>query len=132
MYTQNSSYIIRVHTCRVLSDFDGDYAPEIGTEDPLRTSCRRTSSQNPIALKIGLKVAGAPTSCCKTRTIVRRGVVCTKFWGKIAIEIGECSLILHTYRYVRILLLLLQSFLMIYVLSIVSTSVCRFMFTGYV
>ena len=40
-----------------LSDFDGDYAPEIGTEDPLRTSCRRTSSQNPIALKIGLKVA---------------------------------------------------------------------------
>ena len=46
------------HVCRALSDFDGDYAPEIGTEDPLRTSCRRTSSQNAIALKIGLKVAG--------------------------------------------------------------------------
>ena len=30
---------------RALSDFDGDYAPEIGTEDPLRTSCRRTSSE---------------------------------------------------------------------------------------
>ena len=50
---------------RALSDFDGDYAPEIGTEDPLRTSCRRTSSQNPIALKIGLKVAAESAATFK-------------------------------------------------------------------
>jgi len=62
-----------------LSDFDGDYAPEIGTEDPLRTSYRRTSSQNPIALKIGLKVAGAYVRFHKRevsrRHDVRRGII---------------------------------------------------------
>ena len=50
--------VFLIRPSRALSDFDGDYAPEIGTEDPLRTSCRRTSSWDPIALKIGLKVAG--------------------------------------------------------------------------
>ena len=48
------TYMIRV---RALSDFDGDFAPEFGTEDSPADYCARNSSLSPIALKIGLKVA---------------------------------------------------------------------------
>ena len=41
-----------------LSDFDGDFAPEFGTEDSPAEICPDNSSLSPIALKIGLKVAG--------------------------------------------------------------------------
>ena len=44
-------------TFRALSDFDGDFAPEFGTEDSPADYCARNSSLSPIALKIGLKVA---------------------------------------------------------------------------
>ena len=42
-----------------LSDFDGDFLPDFGTEDSPADYCARNSSLSPIALKIGLKVAGA-------------------------------------------------------------------------
>ena len=42
-----------------LSDFDGDFLPEFGTEDSPADYCPDNSSLSPIALKIGLKVAGA-------------------------------------------------------------------------
>ena len=45
-------------TCRALSDFDGDFFPDFGTEDSPADYCARNSSLSPIALKIGLKVAG--------------------------------------------------------------------------
>ena len=41
-----------------LSDFDGDFAPEFGTEDSPADYCARNSSLSPVALKIGLKDAG--------------------------------------------------------------------------
>ena len=40
-----------------LSDFDGDFLPDFGTEDSPADYCARNSSLSPIALKIGLKVA---------------------------------------------------------------------------
>ena len=43
---------------RALSDFDGDFLPDFGTEDSPADYCARNSSLSPIALKIGLKVAG--------------------------------------------------------------------------
>ena len=46
---------------RALSEFDGDFAPDLGfryTEDsPLRTSCRKKTSRFLIATKVGLKDA---------------------------------------------------------------------------
>ena len=49
---------IHVKSCRALSDFDGDFLPDFGTEDSPADYCARNSSLSPIALKIGLKVAG--------------------------------------------------------------------------
>ena len=49
-------YVLLV--CRALSDFDGDFAPEFGTEDSPADYCARNSSLSPIALKIGSKDAG--------------------------------------------------------------------------
>ena len=56
MYSTHVPYI--PGTCRALSDFDGDFAPEFGTEDSPAEICPDNSSLSPIALKIGLKVAG--------------------------------------------------------------------------
>ena len=41
-----------------LSDFDGDFLPDLGTQHPPAEICPDNSSLGPIALKIGLKVAG--------------------------------------------------------------------------
>ena len=43
---------------RALSDFDGDFLPDLGTQHPPAEICPDNSSLSPIALKIGLKVAG--------------------------------------------------------------------------
>ena len=51
-------YLYYMCTRRALSDFDGDFAPEFGTEDSPAEICPDNSSLSPIALKIGLKVAG--------------------------------------------------------------------------
>ena len=60
------TYIIHVHDyiqfitffIRALSDFDGDFLPDLGTQHPPAEICPDNSSLSPIALKIGLKVAG--------------------------------------------------------------------------
>ena len=44
---------------RALSDFDGDFLADLGTQHPPAEICPDNSSLSPIALKIGLKVAGA-------------------------------------------------------------------------
>ena len=41
-----------------LSDFDGDFLPDLGTQHPPANYCARNSSLSPIALKIGSKDAG--------------------------------------------------------------------------
>ena len=51
---------MHIYTSRALSNFDGDFAPEFGTEDSPADYCPDNSSLSPIALKIGLKVAGHP------------------------------------------------------------------------
>ena len=48
---------VQVHTCRALSDFDGDFLADLGTQHPPAEICPDNSSLGPIALKIGLKVA---------------------------------------------------------------------------
>ena len=58
---------------RALSDFDGDFLPDLGTQHPPADYCARNSSLGPIALKIGLKVAGpmrdlVPHLRCGTRS----------------------------------------------------------------
>ena len=63
-----------------LSDFDGDFLPEFGTEDSPADYCARNSSLSPIALKIGLKVWAYYVRVIWnhtriTRAIVRRGII---------------------------------------------------------
>ena len=58
MYVVDMYPHVVVYVCRASSDFDGDFAPEFGTEDSPADYCARNSSLSPIALKIGLKVAG--------------------------------------------------------------------------
>ena len=48
---------VHVQVCRALSDFDGDFLPDLGTQHPPADYCARNSSLGPIFLKIGLKVA---------------------------------------------------------------------------
>jgi len=48
---------IPVHE-RALSDFDGDFLPDLGTQHPPAEICPDNSSLSPIALKIGLKSCG--------------------------------------------------------------------------
>ena len=49
-------YMVYIHI-RALSDFDGDFLPDLGTQHPPAEICPDNSSLGPIALKIGLKVA---------------------------------------------------------------------------
>ena len=59
LYLYLCTFIIEcTHDIRAPSDFDGDFLPDFGTEDSPADYCARNSSLSPIALKIGLKVAG--------------------------------------------------------------------------
>ena len=51
-------YVCTGMSCGALSDFDGDFLPDLGTQHPPADYCARNSSLGPIALKIGLKVVG--------------------------------------------------------------------------
>ena len=62
MYRSTHVCKLHVHVKWAVSDFDGDFLPDFGTEDSPADYCARNSSLSPIALKIGLKVADAASA----------------------------------------------------------------------